>query len=233
MPVDLTGSLANDPCDYYLEIGPNGTVRQAVRHESSEKFVASLRAGHDEWEQLLTGLARFYLAGASVDWAGFSRGYGSRRVDLPNYPFERRRYWYSDTDELRQREAKSTLATSGEMSGTDRDNGHLATLAEEIERLPDSAIRSRLHGIEIETTVTDPSAVWSELKSRFEAWSGNRQELFIRLLERELARRNYDSRSGSGHWHEAGAGISDTELDELSESEAEALLLKKLEHLKF
>ncbi|MCP3760512.1 SDR family NAD(P)-dependent oxidoreductase [Streptomyces sp. TBY4] len=41
---------------------------------------------------LPTVLARVWQAGAAVDWAALHGGRG-RRVELPTYPFQRRRYW--------------------------------------------------------------------------------------------------------------------------------------------
>ncbi|MDR8412941.1 SDR family NAD(P)-dependent oxidoreductase [Nonomuraea sp. 3-1Str] len=43
-----------------------------------------------EW--LLATLARLWLAGAAVDWPALHGGQG-RRVELPTYPFQRRRFW--------------------------------------------------------------------------------------------------------------------------------------------
>ncbi len=42
---------------------------------------------------LLGTLGRLWLAGVSVDWAGFAKEERRRRVPLPTYPFERKRYW--------------------------------------------------------------------------------------------------------------------------------------------
>jgi acyl transferase domain-containing protein len=33
------------------------------------------------------------VRGASIDWAGFHRDEKHRRVALPTYPFQRKRYW--------------------------------------------------------------------------------------------------------------------------------------------
>ncbi len=43
--------------------------------------------------QMIEKLAELYVRGAEVDWAGFDAPYARRRVVLPTYPFERRRYW--------------------------------------------------------------------------------------------------------------------------------------------
>jgi len=33
------------------------------------------------------------VRGASIDWAGFHRDEKHRRIELPTYPFQRKRYW--------------------------------------------------------------------------------------------------------------------------------------------
>ncbi|MEV0201458.1 SDR family NAD(P)-dependent oxidoreductase [Nonomuraea sp. NPDC050691] len=43
-----------------------------------------------EW--LLATVARLWLAGAAIDWPALHGGEG-RRVELPTYPFQRRRFW--------------------------------------------------------------------------------------------------------------------------------------------
>src|SRR5579859_2198308 len=46
---------------------------------------------------VLAVLARLWLAGSVIDWAGLHRG-GGQRVELPPYPFQRRRYWIDPPD---------------------------------------------------------------------------------------------------------------------------------------
>ena len=41
----------------------------------------------------LESLARLWTAGVQIDWTTFHEGEQRRRVSLPTYPFERRRYW--------------------------------------------------------------------------------------------------------------------------------------------
>lgn len=52
--------------------------------------VALLR---DEWQQMLSSLGELYLRGAKVDWMGVDKDYKRQKVALPNYPFQRKRYW--------------------------------------------------------------------------------------------------------------------------------------------
>jgi myxalamid-type polyketide synthase MxaB len=42
---------------------------------------------------MLESAAELYVAGAPIDWSGFDRDYTRRRVELPHYPFQRKRYW--------------------------------------------------------------------------------------------------------------------------------------------
>ncbi len=84
----------------FLEIGPGNTLlglgRQCIQPGTPGEepwWAASLKKGRGEWEQILESLGRLYVRGADVDWAGFDESYGRRRVALPTYPFERRRYW--------------------------------------------------------------------------------------------------------------------------------------------
>jgi amino acid adenylation domain-containing protein len=84
-----------------LEVGPGralGTlVKQVAKDAGVQPLVLpSLRhPGDEEADQvpLLTALGRLWLTGAAVDWTGFHLHETRRRVPLPTYPFERKRYW--------------------------------------------------------------------------------------------------------------------------------------------
>ncbi|HVR09224.1 MAG TPA: KR domain-containing protein, partial [Thermoanaerobaculia bacterium] len=83
-----------------VEVGPGqalGTLaRQHPARQPGQLAVASLpdrRAGASEQAHVLDALGRLWLAGATPDWTGFVRHERRRRVPLPTYPFERRRYF--------------------------------------------------------------------------------------------------------------------------------------------
>jgi acyl transferase domain-containing protein/acyl carrier protein len=61
----------------------------------------SLEQGRGQWEQMLENLARLYVHGAEVNWAGFDQPYARQRVSLPTYPFQRQRYWVQSSDAAR------------------------------------------------------------------------------------------------------------------------------------
>ncbi|MBC7878685.1 MAG: amino acid adenylation domain-containing protein [Anaerolineales bacterium] len=89
-------SLANLGIDAFIEIGPSpvllGMGRQCLP-ESKSSWLPSLRQGQDDWQTMLDSLGKLYVQGAEIDWAGFDQGYTRHKVSLPNYPFERQRYW--------------------------------------------------------------------------------------------------------------------------------------------
>src|SRR5579884_3602615 len=84
-------------CEVFVEIGPHPTLLGMARRclsEDAGAWLPSLRNDRDDWDQILESLGELYVRGGAVDWAGFDRDYPRRKLSLPTYPFERRRYWY-------------------------------------------------------------------------------------------------------------------------------------------
>ncbi|GAA3044863.1 hypothetical protein GCM10010448_29630 [Streptomyces glomeratus] len=84
----------------FAEAGPDAQLTsQAVAGlgEAGERllFTATTRPGGTEPEPrtLLAALGRLHVHGLQVDWRQVYEGSGARRVELPTYPFQRRRYW--------------------------------------------------------------------------------------------------------------------------------------------
>ena len=83
-----------------LEVGPGRTLTTLARQQAGEGWgrtaIASLPRAGDGGSDLaaaLGALGRLWLAGVEVDWDGFGAHERRRRVPLPTYPFERRRFW--------------------------------------------------------------------------------------------------------------------------------------------
>jgi amino acid adenylation domain-containing protein len=94
--------LGKDPMRAFLEVGPGQSLGSlAAQHPAvgpGRIVAASLRHAYESQPDgaFLSGaLARLWLAGCRVDWAGFHDGERRRRIPLPTYPFERQRYWIS------------------------------------------------------------------------------------------------------------------------------------------
>jgi acyl transferase domain-containing protein len=49
-------------------------------------------AGRSDWETVLETLGQLYARGTDLNWRQIESGFAWRRVRLPNYPFQRKRY---------------------------------------------------------------------------------------------------------------------------------------------
>jgi malonyl CoA-acyl carrier protein transacylase len=82
--------------DIFVEIGPAPILLGMGRHclpAQVTNWLPSLKKGQEDWQQLLSSFGRLYVAGVDVDWSKFDRDYYREQVSLPNYPFQRKRYW--------------------------------------------------------------------------------------------------------------------------------------------
>ena len=98
-------TLWKNPARVLLEVGPGfGLSTLALQlpsggggeGESERLAVPSMRNPSDPRPDdafLLETLGRLWLAGLTIDWAGFYADEKRRRVRLPTYPFERSRFW--------------------------------------------------------------------------------------------------------------------------------------------
>lgn len=99
---DAAAELWRKPNRVLVEVGPGqGLSAWALQHPASAETadpvaVGSLRHSYDAQPDLaflLSSLGKLWLAGVPFDLAAFWSGERRRRVPLPTYPFERRRYW--------------------------------------------------------------------------------------------------------------------------------------------
>ncbi|NJP82491.1 acyltransferase domain-containing protein, partial [Streptomyces sp. AA8] len=67
--------------------------KRAEKQAEGPVFITTARDGAREAEAVLAALGRLHVHGLPVDWHRVYAGSGARRVDLPTYPFQRRRYW--------------------------------------------------------------------------------------------------------------------------------------------
>jgi acyl transferase domain-containing protein len=97
---DGLAELARGQKGILLEVGPGHTLTALARRNptasAGQAIIPSLghakEASHDE-ESMLKALGRLWLAGLPVPGPGFYAHERRRRVLLPTYPFERKRYW--------------------------------------------------------------------------------------------------------------------------------------------
>lgn len=90
--------------DIVLEIGPGATLLglgQQNYSDNSLMWLNSLRARQDACKQFCLTLAQLYCRGVSVQWKSFDAGVARRRVAVPGYAFDRKRYWLGDASQDR------------------------------------------------------------------------------------------------------------------------------------
>ncbi len=89
-------SLYRKGYEVFLEIGPKPVLLGMGRlclPKDVGLWLPGLRPNRSDWQQLLESLAELYVRRAEIDWFGFDKDYSRRRVHLPTYPFQRKRYW--------------------------------------------------------------------------------------------------------------------------------------------
>lgn len=95
---DGVAQLMKDPTQVLLEVGPGQTLctlaRQHPDKQAEQPVLASLPlTGDQELRGLTETLGRLWMVGVTIDWHGYYANEHRRRVVLPTYPFERKRYW--------------------------------------------------------------------------------------------------------------------------------------------
>jgi acyl transferase domain-containing protein/aryl carrier-like protein len=94
--VDSVQTLAAQGVELFLEVGPHpvlSTLGPQCLGQAAMHWLPSLRRGRSDWQQLLASLAQLYVHGVKVDWSSFENGFYRRKIALPTYPFQRKRYW--------------------------------------------------------------------------------------------------------------------------------------------
>jgi acyl transferase domain-containing protein len=89
---DAIEHLVGEGVTTFIELGPDRTL-SAMGQSCAEnaEFIAVLRRDRAEEQEIVTALAAAHVAGVRVGWPVFFAG--ARRVDLPTYAFQRKRYW--------------------------------------------------------------------------------------------------------------------------------------------
>lgn len=99
-------TLCRKPERILLEVGPGQTLCALARRQidgRSVRALASLSKPRNETSAasessgFLEAVGNLWATGVPIDWTGLYRGERPRRLPLPTYPFERRRFWVEPT----------------------------------------------------------------------------------------------------------------------------------------
>ncbi|WP_264051091.1 type I polyketide synthase, partial [Mycobacterium parmense] len=90
-------TVAQLGCSVLMEIGPQPVLTGAAvqvwpEHLAAPRAIVSLRKGVGDRRQIAEAIAGAYVSGHRVRFAALHRE-PHRRLELPTYPFERRRFW--------------------------------------------------------------------------------------------------------------------------------------------
>ncbi len=114
--------LLKEPRCVLLEVGPGQALcslalQQQTPATTEQIFLPSLPQSQEncsDTEALLNTLGKLWRVGVEVDWFGVHAGEHHRRVPLPTYPFERRRYWIEPA--AHPTEQRLAISTGDQMS---------------------------------------------------------------------------------------------------------------------
>ncbi|MER5786129.1 type I polyketide synthase, partial [Streptomyces mobaraensis] len=91
---DAITTLTTDGITTFLEIGPDAVLTAMATDHTTATCVPLQRRNRPEDREALTALAQLWTHGHPIDWQSLHPA--TSRVDLPTYPFQRRRYWLED-----------------------------------------------------------------------------------------------------------------------------------------
>ncbi|MFD8825306.1 type I polyketide synthase, partial [Streptomyces sp. NPDC059605] len=141
--------------DAFIEVSPHpvltGAVRQSLGEaESDAAVVGSLRRDEEGPRGFLTSLAELHTSGMTVDWRPAFPA-DARRVALPTYAFQRKRYWLDDLPGTPGQETVGpTARAAAETDATDTTGTD--TTGTEATGSDARAGRPHLHGLSAEET---------------------------------------------------------------------------------
>jgi len=104
-------ALSELGCRTFLEIGPHPVLLPIAQaclgaKSRSSAWIAALNREKSDAESITGMLVAVYLAGHNINWTAVHADASWRRIPLPTYPFQRKRYWIEDDTTHTQRAQK-------------------------------------------------------------------------------------------------------------------------------
>ncbi|WP_263360082.1 non-ribosomal peptide synthetase/type I polyketide synthase [Acidicapsa ligni] len=125
---DAIKTVADAPETVLLEAGPSETLVQIIRQitgvgPNAPLVIASQSAAKDGVtgdKAILTALGRLWASGIQPNWQKFHAGHTRKRMLLPTYPFDRKRFWIepAQTTQAVTISAYSSLSLTPDPSST-------------------------------------------------------------------------------------------------------------------
>lgn len=87
----------------FLEVGPSAVTATLIKQIARSTTTLPLRAVHsltnngNDYESILTALGYLWNSGLNPDWGNYYAGQKRKRLSLPTYQFDRKRFWVNPT----------------------------------------------------------------------------------------------------------------------------------------
>lgn len=119
-------ALAKLECQTFLEIGPHPVLLPIAQiclgaKSKSATWIAALNRQKPDAESISEMLVALYLAGHNVDWTAVHSDASWRRIPLPTYPFQRKRYWIEE-DKVDAEQSRNVVERPHPLVGTRIDS---------------------------------------------------------------------------------------------------------------
>jgi acyl transferase domain-containing protein/acyl carrier protein len=80
--------------DFFIELGARPLL-STLAQQASVAALCSLDSKSDDWRSCQQAVAALYQSGYQLDWPAFYQGRRKALISLPNYPWQRQRYWFT------------------------------------------------------------------------------------------------------------------------------------------
>lgn len=111
----VSRAMENKP-DILLEVGPGTTLLGLAQQNVQDDAlccISSLRPRQDACRQFCLAIAQLYSKGVGIQWAAFDAMDARRKVAVPSYAFDRKRYWLGDNAGQERRTSSGGLPVVG------------------------------------------------------------------------------------------------------------------------
>ncbi|GAA6617368.1 hypothetical protein NUACC26_031780 [Scytonema sp. NUACC26] len=118
-------SLLKQGYELFLEIGSKPilcNMGQSFNQEANAIWLPSLNPAKNDWQVLQESLCALYVRGADINWMGFEQDYSRTRLPLPNYPFQRKLYWFEEQGILMAGQKLGTKDSKSQMDASEQPN---------------------------------------------------------------------------------------------------------------
>ncbi len=95
---------------YVLGVGPEDSMNEFSKQltaASASRFIPSLSSDTHASSSLLAALGQLYQSGFNPDFPALDKPWARQRIALPNYPFQKQRYWITEIADHVQEVAES------------------------------------------------------------------------------------------------------------------------------